>query len=113
MENDNANGKKKQRRSTPAERAEILEEFQRSGLTRLAFSRSHNIALSTLSKWLYNAKHKTKAAAPVLFRELKVRQVPTIAAMAWAVEIVSPDGLVIRCRETLPMHDISWLLRVR
>jgi hypothetical protein len=113
METDNANGMKKQRRSTSSERAEILEEFQRSGLTRLAFSRSHSIALSTLSKWLYNAKHKTKDAVPVLFRELKVRQVPMIATMAWAVEIVGPDGLVVRCREALPLRDVSWLLRGR
>lgn len=113
METENTNGKKKQRRSTPAERAETLEEFHRSGLTRLAFSRSHNLALSTLSKWLYNAKHKKKESVPVLFRELRVPQVPMAAGMGWAVEIVGPDGLVIRCREALPLHDVSWLLRGR
>jgi hypothetical protein len=113
METENTTGKKKQRRSTAAERAEILEEFHRSGLTRLAFSRMHNIALSTLSKWLFNAKHKSKASAPVLFRELRVPQVPTVSAMGWAVEIVRPDGLVIRCREALSLHDVSWLLRGR
>jgi transposase-like protein len=113
METENNTGKKKQRRSTPAERAEILEEFRRSGLTRIAFSRTHNIALSTLSKWLFNAKRKSKVSAPVLFRELSVPQVPTVALTAWAVEMVGPDGLVIRCREALPLHDVSWLLRGR
>ena len=88
-----------------------MAEFQRSGLTRLAFSRTHNVALSTLSKWLYNSKHKSKDAASVHFKELRVTQTPIIAAIAWAVEIVSPDGIVIRCREALPLHDVSWLLR--
>jgi hypothetical protein len=109
MEIDDTNEKKRQKRSTSAERAEILAEFQRSGLTRLAFSRAHNVALSTLSKWLYNSKHKSK----VHFKELRVTQTPIAAAIAWAVEIVSPDGLVIRCREALPLQDISWLLSGR
>jgi len=113
METDNTNEKKRQKRSTSAERAEILAEFQRSGLTRLAFSHTHNVALSTLSKWLYNAKHKSKDPAPVLFKELRIPQSSTIAAMTWAVEIVGPDGLVIRCHEALPLQDISWLLRGR
>jgi transposase-like protein len=113
MEINKTNEKKRQRRSTSAERAEILAEFQRSGMTRLAFSRTHNVALSTLSKWLYNAKHKSKNSAPVLFKELRVPQSPAVAAMAWAVEIVSPDGMVIRCREALPLRDASWLLRGR
>jgi hypothetical protein len=35
------------------------------------------------------------------------------ASMAWAVEIIGSDGLVIRCREALPLHDVFWLLRGR
>jgi transposase-like protein len=113
METENTTGKKKQKRSSAAERAEILEEFHGSGLTRIAFSRTHNIALSTLSKWLFNAKRQSKAAAPVLFRELRTPQIPMAAGTTWAVEIVGPDGLVIRCREALSLQDVSWLLRGR
>jgi transposase-like protein len=113
METENTDGKKRQRRSTSAERAEILAEFKRSGLTRLAFSRAHNIALSTLSKWLYTTKHKSKDSAPMLFKELKVSQSPTNSVMAWAIEIVSPDGMAIRFREALPLDDLSLLLRGR
>ena len=111
METENTVGRKKQKRSTATERAQILDEFHRSGLTRLAFSRTHNVALSTLSKWLTNAKRKS--SAPVLFRELRVPQVPSVTPMSWAVEIVGPDGLMIRCREALPLEEVSWLLRGR
>ena len=111
METENDAGKKKQKRSTAAERAQMLDDFHRSGLTRLAFSRTHNVALSTLSKWLTNAKRKSPT--PVLFREMRVSQVPSVTPMPWAVEIISPDGLMIRCRETLPLQDLSWLLRGR
>jgi hypothetical protein len=111
MENENTGGNRKHRRSTAAERAQVLEEFHRSGLTRIAFSRTHNVALSTLSKWLTNAR--SKDSAPVLFRELRVPQVSAVAAIPWAVEIIGPDGLMIRCREALPLRDVSWLLRGR
>ncbi len=111
MDTENTTGKKKYPRKTPAERAQILDEFHHSGLTRIAFSRTHNVALSTLSKWLTNAK--SKRCAPVLFRELRVPQVPSVTAMPWAVEIIGPDGLMIRYREALPLQDVSWLLRGR
>jgi hypothetical protein len=110
MENENTTEKKRHRRSTPAERAEILESFRGSGLTRRAFSQTHGIALNTLNKWLTIAGKGGKAPKPVLFRELKVQQAPMGVTMGWAVEIVSPDGLVVRCREALPLQDVSWLL---
>ena len=111
METENTAGKKEHKRSTAAERTQILDEFHRSGLTRLAFSRTHNIALSTLSKWLTNAKRKS--SAPAMFREVTVPQLPSITAKLWAVEIIGPDGLMIRCREALSLQDVSWLLRCR
>src|SRR5512147_2794357 len=112
MESENTNGKRKHKRSTAEERAQILEQFHRSGMTRLAFSRTHDIAQSTLSKWLTTAKRKS--SAPALFRELRVPQVSSaVTATPWAVEIIGPDGLTIRCREALPLQDVSWLLRGR
>ncbi len=111
MESENTTGKQKHKRSTAAERAQILDEFHRSGLTRLAFSRTHDIALSTLSNWLTTAKRNS--STPVLFSEARVPQVPSVTDTPWAVEIVGPDGLMIRCREALPLQDVSWLLRGR
>ncbi len=113
MGTETTTDQKKQRRKTPAERAALLDEFQRSGLTRPEFSNTHNIALSTLSKWLTNAKRKRKTSAPVLFRELSVPHIPTIAAIPWAAEIVGPGGVLIRLREALSLEDLSWLLRGR
>ncbi len=113
MESEDTTGKQKQRRRSAAERATVLEQFHCSGLTRAAFAHSHNVALSTLSKWLTNARRESDNAAPVLFRELRVPSVPAASVMPWAVEIVGPDGLVIRCREALPWEHVAWLLRGR
>lgn len=113
MEPEDTASEQKYRRRTGAERAEILEQFHISGLTRIAFARSHDIALSTLSKWLTLAKQDSKDVAPVPFREFKVPLAPTSAAVQWAVEIVGRDGLVVRCREALTLQDVAWLLRGR
>jgi transposase-like protein len=113
METETTIGRKKHKRSTAAERAEVLEQFHRSGLTRIAFSRAHGVAPSTLSKWLTNAKREARASVPVLFKELRVGQVSTVGRATWAVEIVGPDGVLVRCQEALPLHDLSWLLRGR
>jgi transposase-like protein len=80
METETIDGKKKLRRSTPSGRAQVLEEFRRGGLTRIAFSRSHNVALSTLSKWLTRAKCGVNTSAAVVFKELRVPQDPPLAA---------------------------------
>ncbi len=113
MELETTTVSKKQKRSTAAERAQVLEQFHRSGLSRKAFSRTHAVALSTLSKWLTNAKRKNenKATVPVPFKELSMRQASTLGMVSWAVEIVGPDGLLVRCREALPLHELSRLLR--
>ncbi len=60
-----------------------------------------------------SAGRQGKEVAPVLFRELRVPPVRMSAAVPWAVEIVGPDGLVIRCREPLQFRDVAWLLRGR
>ncbi len=113
METESIAPKKKQRRSTPAEQTEALEQFHRSGLTRTAFSRNSGIALSTLNKWLTNARLKSKGPVPVLFTELKTPSLASAAAIPWAVEMIGFDGLTIRLREPLPLQDMAWLLRGR
>lgn len=112
MENENISKKRNQRR-TRAERVEILEQFHRSGLTRKAFSQSYHVALSTLSKWLTNEKRASTARPPMIFREVTVPIASPHPPTQWAVEIVAPDGVTIRCREALPLQDVAWLLRGR
>lgn len=97
---------------TRAQRAEIVEQFHRSGLTRIAFAHSQGIPISTLSKWLTAARHASKKAPPVLFREVRLPALPP-SALQWAMEVVSPDGVTVRCREPLPLADVAWLLRGR
>jgi hypothetical protein len=88
----------------------MVEQFRRSGLTRKAFSLQYGVPLATLSWWLSKAKHLSSAPAAMTFREIKV--IPTADPMEkWAMEVESPSGVKVRCRESLPVGALERLLR--
>jgi hypothetical protein len=47
----------------------------------------------------------------VVFREVRLAGVASAPAIAWAMEVVSRDGLTVRCREALSVQDLAALLR--
>jgi hypothetical protein len=47
----------------------------------------------------------------VVFREVNGAGVTVVPTVAWALEIVSRDGLTVRCREALSLQDLATLLR--
>lgn len=102
---------RKQRHHTPAQRAQFVARFHQSGLDRAQFARRQRLVRSTLDRWLAEARDARKDSAPVVFREFKLAPPVTGAATAWAVEIVSPDGLIVRCRERLVVGELACLLR--
>lgn len=97
---------------TAVQRAELVEGFKRSGLTRKAFANSKNVPVSTLNNWLKAARRLPEHSTAVLFREMKLPAFP-VSSQQWAMEVVGPDGLMVRCREALPIQDLAWLLRGR
>lgn len=100
-----------QNRASKAERLQMVEQFRRSGLTHVAFSRQHGIPLATLNWWLKKAKRASALPVPVVFSEVMLPPAPTVAASPWAMEFVRPDGLIVRCREPLCAGDLARLLR--
>ena len=99
-------------RSAIAEqRLQMVEQFRRSGLTRAAFSRQHGIPLATLGWWLSKAKRTSNVPAPVVFSEVRLTPPMVHPLSIWSVELVSPNGLTIRCREAFTVDDLAQLLR--
>ena len=96
---------------SPAQRLEMVEQFRRSGLTRAAFSRQSGISVGTLNWWLGKTKGVSKLPAPVVFREFQLTPPPATPSNAWAMEVVVPSGLTVRCREPLSAHLLVRLLR--
>ena len=104
-----AESKQRQQRWTAAERLQMVERFQRSGLTRKAFAAQEGVPRSTLDFWLYVASHRPTPPS-VVFREVQV-SLPAAQPAGWAMEIESAGGLKVRCREALSESELARLLR--
>ena len=102
---------RKQRHHTPAQRAQFVARFHQLGLDRAQFARRQRLVRSTLDRWLAEARDAQKSSSPVVFSEFRLAPPVTEVATAWAVEIVSPDGLIVRCREPLVARELACLLR--
>ncbi len=56
----------------PEERRRIAERCESSGLSRSEFARRHQISLSSLERWLSEARNAPKEVPAVVFREVTV-----------------------------------------
>jgi transposase len=102
------------RRRNPEERRRIAELCERSGLSQSEFAKHHSLSLSSLQRWLAEARSGCSDVPAVVFREVGVSPPPALSASAmWAIELVSPDGVTVRYREPLSFEELSRLLRDR
>jgi hypothetical protein len=102
---------RRKRRLTNEERLQMVEQFQRSGLTREAFCEQEGIPIATLGYWLTRIKRTSNKPAPVVFREVRLTSPIVPPTSSWAMEVISPEGLTIRCREALSVNELVRLLR--
>jgi transposase-like protein len=93
-------GHRRRRRQTPPEqRAQLLAEFERSGLSAATFAREHGIGYSTLYSW---RRHPAPAAVAPGFVQVELPSGPT------PVEVAVEIGTQIRMR--MPCTDpVQWV----
>jgi len=101
---------RKQQRESSIQRLQMVEQFRQSGLSRRAFCKKRRIPLSTLNWWLRKTKSSSTLPVPIEFSEVTVLPPAVKANGTWAVELVAPNGLTIRCREALSISDVMKLL---
>jgi transposase-like protein len=86
------------RRRTPPQRAELLTQYRRSGLSQRDFVQSHGLGLSTLTKWLREERlsgvKPSERNGAVPFQEVNLR--PQFNSTDWAAEVALTDGAVLR-----------------
>jgi transposase-like protein len=93
------------RRLTFKQRQRLLAKFHRSQSTQREFATQHAIGMSTLSKWL---RLEREAPAPkVKFQEVRFRN----PASCWPVEVVSPQGWIVRLQNGSDVQMLPSLLR--
>jgi hypothetical protein len=98
----------------PQERRRIAERCERSGLSRREFARRRRISVTSLNRWFSEARNDRKEVGPVFFREVTASPpLPPAPSGVWAVEIVGPSGVTVRCREGMSVQDLALLLGSR
>jgi len=95
------------RRHTPQQRAELLTQYHRRGLSQREFVELHGLGLSTLTKWLREARQtgvKTSRQKGSEFFQA-VTLSPQFGTASWAAEVALAGGVVLRLRA---QADTAW-----
>jgi hypothetical protein len=83
----------------------LLAKFHESQLTQYDSATQHGIGLSTLSKWL--RLERDAVPAKVKFQEVRLPN----PASRWPVEVVSPQGWIVRLQNGSDVKSLPELLR--
>ena len=94
MKLSSPNGLPRQPRTNPAERAQLLDAFERSGLSAAAFARKHGIRYGTFDVWR-RQRRKALSAGPG-FVQVEVAQ-PTQAPVELVIEFGAGARLRLAC----------------
>ena len=92
-------------RWTAKQRSRLLARFHKSQLTLKQFAARHGVGLSTLSKWL--CVERDAVPTKVKFQEVRVSK----SASPWPVEIVNPQGWIVRLQHGSDVQRLPQLLR--
>jgi transposase-like protein len=103
---DSPKRKSVRRHLTPEERQALLSRYRESGMTQWEFSRREGVGLSTLIRWLQ--KERKSKRPPLKFQEVILPSART----AWAIEVVSPQGWIVRCQAEAGSERLAELLRL-
>ncbi len=92
-------------RYTPAQRGELLEAFDRSGLSAMAFSRQHGISYQTFIAWLRKRRHSCDALPPgaPAFAEVMVQEAPPSPGAVLRIVLPCGTALEMVSRAALPL----------
>ena len=93
------------RRWTSKQRQRLLAHFHQGQLTQSEFASQHGIGLSTLSKWL--RLEREAVPAKVKFQEVRLPS----PASRWPIELVSPQGWIVRLQNGSDVQQLPSLLR--
>jgi transposase-like protein len=103
------NGSMNRRRRTPAERAQILDQYHQSGLTQKVFATQAGISCSALSSWLRRALTNADSNQPQFV------PVPNLLSTGRATatyRLQWPDGFTLEVIAGFAAAELSALLQV-
>ena len=93
------------RRWTSKQRQRLLTRFRRNEMTQRDFANRHGVGLSTLVKWL--RLERDTVPPKVKFQEVRLPH----PASRWTVEVVSPQGWIVRMQNGSDVQILPQLLQ--
>jgi transposase-like protein len=102
---DSSKTRSGRRRCTSKQRQRLLARFHESKLTQRDFAKRHGVGLSTLVKWL--RLERDAVPTKVKFQEVSLLN----PASRWPVEVVSPQGWIVRLQCSSDVQQLPSLLR--
>lgn len=106
---------RRQRNRTVQERRRLLELYGRGGLSQRRFCERHDLALSTLTYWLRQARRRATGTTVPAIVELpaglggEMSAGAALSAPGGTVSIRLPSGLEVRAG---PDADVRWMGRL-
>lgn len=86
---------------------EVVEEYERSGLTQAEFVTRRGVALSTLQSWL--RRSRAQRPGPVRLLPVEVAPTPPPAKGSAPVEVVVPSGVRLY---VAPGTDVGYVAQL-
>lgn len=90
----------------PEEREALIAAYERSGLTQRVFAEREGIKFCTFTAWLARSRRRTRPAKPT-FAEVSM----PMGLAGSLVEVVMPDGIVIRGND--PERVVAMVAKLR
>jgi Uma2 family endonuclease len=95
----------RRRHWTSKQRQRLLALFHKNEIKQRDFATQHGVGLSTLSKWL--RLERDAVPAKVKFQEMRFPS----PAPRWPVEVISPQGWIVRLQNSSDVQQLPELLR--
>lgn len=122
MGDEEPRDRKGRRRLTRERRAEVVKEYEASGLTQAEFARRAGLNATTFAHWVQRSRREAKAIAPAAepvamtprFVEVQATApaAPVVATVSAARLSVSfPDGVVVRGSDPVALAALVRALR--
>jgi transposase-like protein len=96
-----------------ARRAELVREYQQSGLTQAEFARREGIKYATFAGWVLKATKQPPAPSPIQFAQLRLpaQASPSPSAETTQLEVRLPDGTSVRGNKVKELAALVRALR--
>ena len=97
------------RRRTPAERAQILDQYHQSGLTQKVFAAQAGISCSALNAWLRRARTNADSHQPQF---VSLPNLLPAGRGSGAYRLQWPDGFIMEMAAGFAAQELAALLKV-